>query len=279
MKKFFLILPVCLLILTSCNFPFFKSPAASPDLVNTMVAQTMQAKSTVIIITATDQPATPLATITPTPTTSITPTATALSEDPSLTLGTATFSDSFTSASSGGSAFDLTTPYSDDAVNMSITNGSLLMSSFRIPSGIRWRLTYPTPRNYYLEASFKTVSCAGSDYYGLVMRSPSYTDGIGYYLALSCDGKYYFMRFDGSNPHVLINWTTDPAILGGENQENRLGVMLQDNHFTFYVNGKKLQQVDDSGITSKGYFGVFLSSLQDPNMTIQVEQIDEWDQP
>jgi hypothetical protein len=276
MRKTFLIIPIFFLLLTSCNFPLFKS-SETTSMVATRVAQTLAAANltgtetpamngTVIVITATPNP---LVSVTPT----ITPTATPA--DPKTTLGTPVYADSFSS----GSAFGLKTPYSDDAVIMSVENGSLIMTTTKTYSGIRWRLTYPTPKNYYVEGTFKTVTCSGDDFYGLVMRAPDYTDGHGYYFGVTCGGEYYFMRDISGSDVTLVDWTADSHILTGNNQVNRIGVMLKDNHFSLYINGILVKELDDDGINAPGYFGVFISSYEQSNMRVEVEEINQWNLP
>lgn len=270
MRKTLILFPMLFLILTSCNFPLAKSTDTA-GLVATKVAETLtatyavtQPDVTVVVVTLT-----PEATATET----ITPTATPA--DPKTTLGTPVYADTFTS----GSAFGLKTPYSDDAVEMSVENGNLVMSTTRTYSGYRWRLTYLTPKNYYVEGTFNTVTCSGADSYGLVMRSPNYTDGIGYYFGITCGGEYYFLRSNAVDYFTLADWTSDDAILKGTDQENRLGVMLQDDHFSLYINGKLVKELDDGNINAAGYFGVFINSIEQTHMEIDVEEINQWNLP
>jgi hypothetical protein len=274
MKKIIPVMIVSLLVLSSCNFPLFKTSAVSASEVSTKVAQTLQAVATEEI-TATFTPI-PLTTATATPTATVSPTPTTSPEDPRVQFGTPTFSESFDS----GSSFGLKTPYTDDAITMSVANGEMTMQSSRLNGGIHWRLAYLTPRNLYLEGTFTTVNCSGSDFYGLVMRSPTYTDGTGYYFAVTCGGQFGLYRMDGAgNFHALQDLRSDPAFLAGSGQTNRVGVLLQDSHFTFYLNGKLVGQIDNSDLPDKGYFGVFQSAQETANMTIKVEQIDEWNRP
>jgi hypothetical protein len=241
--------------------------------VATKVAETLTANNavpgtdaTIIVVTQTPNPsasATPNPTITPTP------------ADPKTTLGSPVYADTFSS----GSAFGLNSPYSDDAVVMKVENGNLTMAATRVYSGYRWRLTYLTPKDYYVEGTFTTKYCSGDDFYGLVMRAPNYTDGRGYYFGVSCGGEYYFTHNDGGDDIVLADWTSDSAILTGTNQQNRLGVMLKDKHFSLYINGKLVKELDDDGINANGYFGVFIYSIEQANMTIDVEEIDQWNLP
>ncbi len=277
MKKTLWLIPLFLLVLTSCNFPLSNNNLTT-DAVATRVASTLQALNTVtatpetvIILTATEA-----ATSTLTPTPSASPTATSLPDDPKLSLGLPSFAETFDTKSS----FGLQSPYSDDAVTMSVSDGALNMVSSRTQGGIRWRLTYPTPGNFYLEGTFTTVVCSGSDYYGLVLKSPSYTDGIGYYYGLTCDGQFAFFSMNGaSERNYLVNWTANPTILSGANQTNRIGVMVNGDKFSLYVNGKFIQDVTDSRYKQNGHFGVFISAIETSNFTVRVDDINEWNQP
>ncbi len=279
MKKTLWVIPLFLLVLTSCNFPLSKDKQTT-DAVSTRVALTMQVMDSatatpenVIVVTAT-----PEASTTPslTPTATVDPTVTPLPDDPKLSLGLPSFAETFNTKSS----FGLQSPYSDDAVTMSVSNGDLVMESSRAQGGIRWRLTYPTPGNFYLEGTFTTGNCSGSDNYGLVLKSPSYTDGKGYYYGLTCGGQYAFFSWDGSSDrNYLVSWASDPAILSGANQTNRLGVMVKEDHFSLYINGKLVKDFSDSKYTEDGHFGVFISAVETTNFTVMVNDIDEWNQP
>lgn len=279
MKKILWSIPLFLLVLSSCNFPLFQNKQTT-DAVSTRVALTLQAlgtetptPETVTIVTATPETAA-TATLTPSPEAS--PTATSLPDDPKLSLGLPSFAETFDTKSS----FGLQSPYSDDAVTMSVSDGSLNMVSTRTQGGIRWRLTYPTPGNFYLEGTFTTGFCSGSDYYGMALKSPSYTDGIGYYYGLTCNGQFAFFSMNGaSDRNYLVNWTSDPGILSGANQTNRLGVMVNGDKFSLYINGKFIQDVTDSKYTQNGHFGVFISAVETSNFTVFVNEINEWNQP
>ena len=277
-KKIFLV-PLMIFLLLSCNFPLFqRSDQIDENDVSTRVAQTLQAAGTTTVTGSPSElaAATETATPNPTGTSTVTPTVTTSPDDPRLTLGSPTFTDSFTT----GSAFGLKTPYSDGVMTMSVADGVLRMQSTGIDGGTRWRLAYLTPRNLYLEGTFKTISCSGSDFYGLVFRSPDYSSGIGYYYAISCGGQYSLMRMNGDFDMVkIIDWTADPAILAGAGQENRIGVLATDTHFTLYVNGKKVAETDNEVLKDKGHYGVFQTAQQTSNMTVEVEEINEWDRP
>lgn len=281
MKKNVLTLLVVILLLTSCNFPIGQ-PAQDPAaLVATRVAQTLAAESvsfetpTISVLPTTSLPTAELPTVSPTETATVTPTPTTSPADPKLTLGTATYFNTF----SNSSGFDLASPYIDDAVNLSIHDGVMEFSSLAEDRGKRWRLTYPTPTDFYLEAIFRSVSCSGYDHYGLVSRAPNYYDGFGYYIAFSCNGQYNVQKWDGGGTSTVINWTPDSHILSGSGQINRLGVWADGNNFRIYANGVLIKEFSDSSLTDGGHYGIFGSALDSSNFTFRVEEIAHWNLP
>ena len=279
MKRLAFVIGSMLFVLTACNFPLIKPPN-DQEMVATRVAATLFAAQTAVIPTnpplVTDETAisTEPPTLTPLPIDTATPTATitAPANDPVLTLGAPGFSDTF----SNGVSFGLTTPYQDDGMLIKVENGSMVFKSLAVNAGRRWRLTSRNPKNLYLEGSFRTSSCSGTDQYGLVFRAPTYNDGIGYYFGVSCNGQYNFLRWDNSGSNTLLNWTPESRINAGSNQVNRLGVMANEDTFRLYINGLLVKELTDKGITEKGYIGAFASAFEDPNFTVLLEEISLW---
>lgn len=275
MRRLLPLMIAAILLLSSCSYPFQQSTPNAQDLA-TKVAQTLTAWPT-FPSTQTPVPTSILSTLTVTPTSASTASATPTisPDDPVLSLGESTYSDTFTS----GSAFGLKTPYEDNAIHIEATDGSLVFRSLAVHQGWRWRLTSRMARNLYVEGTFTTVSCAGLDHYGLMFRAPTYDDGVGYYVALSCDGQTYMQYWDGSKSHTLLDWTAAPSALTGKNQTNRLGVMVKEHNFAIYVNGILVKTVGDDELNEKGHFGVFVSALDTPNFTFKLDEIKEWDLP
>jgi hypothetical protein len=277
MRKSIYVIPMLIILLTSCNFPLSGSTDTS-GVVATRVAQTLAAANpgtvqtphddaTIIYVTATESV---LATVTP----SITPTVTPMA-DPKLTLGSPAYTDSL----NHGSYWDLETTYTDDATKMYLENSHMVLSTTKTYSTNRWRLTYPSVKDYYLEGTFKTVTCTGNDTYGLVMRAPNYNDGNGYYFGVNCGGEYHFSVYSSSKEVTLVDWTADSHILSGSGKENRLGVLLKDKHISLYINDNLVKELDDSSINASGYFGVFIRSYDNANITVYLDQINQWNLP
>lgn len=281
MKKTFFSLLITALLLSACNFPVGKSTQSAEELVATRVALTLAAapgstsQPTTNNLPTTGLPTAALPTVSPTDTPTVTPTATTSPADPKLTLGAATYINSFTSSS----GFDLASPYVDDAVNLSIHDGVMDFTSLAVNRGKRWRLTYPTPTDFYLEATFRTITCSGYDHYGLVSRAPNYYDGNGYYIAFSCNGQYNVQKWDGGGTSTIINWTPDSHILSGSGQTNRLGVWMDGSNYRIYANGVLIKEFSDSSITAGGHYGIFGSALDSANFKFYVDEIAHWDLP
>lgn len=283
MKKLILSILCMIFLLSACNLPTTQStPVVDANAIATRVAGTLAASNateTIAVPTAGTLPTIELetATSTPTATETVTPTPTTPPDDPKLVLGSPDFW--FNSASSGDPFGVVGDPYEDNFIRISNQVGGLNFTSKNINGGKRWRLTSPTPTNFYLEGTFKTVTCSGKDNYGLVMRVPTYNDSLGYFIGLSCDGTYIVDRLDQyGNGENLISWTADVNIKSGANQVNRLGVMLINDTFKIYINGVLVTTFTDSSIPNGGHVGAYISARGDPNFTVDLQELLEWDQ-
>ncbi len=281
MRKTIPILILFILLLTSCNFPLSK-PTPDLNIVSTKVAATLSAVQTqaqpTAPSTATEEPLSPTMTpsleptSTPTVQPSPTPTATPPAGDPAIALGEPGFFDTF----SNGTSFGLSNPYEDEAVLISVENGAMVFKSKRINNGIRWRLTSRNPQDLYLEGRFNVTRCSGADQYGLIVRAPSYSDGIGYYFGVTCSGQYYLLRWDKEGQNTVVSLTSDDCILSGSGQINRMGIMADGDTIRLYANGELLKELTDKGLTDKGYIGAFVSAREDQNFTVQLEELKLW---
>lgn len=261
-----------LIFLGSCNLPR-AAQSPPPEQVATFVAQTLAAQlSETPPATAT---LTPQASETPiliTPTASVTPTITALPGDPKIALGSPVWQNNLDS----GSAFGLSGEgYQDDYTSISVSGGAMQLSSTSTVGWRGWRLCSQKPQNMYLEVTFRTRNCAGSDLYGLSFRSPDYNSGQGYYLGLTCDGRYSLSKWESNGSSSLINPTSNEAILAGPNQTNRLGIMANGSSLKIYINGKLLQELSDSAFGDGGHIGPFIAGYSG-NLSLEMDEIAYW---
>ncbi len=274
----FLSIIVLLLIMSGCNLPAPASLTPTVDIVATQVSAILTTQPTALPL-PTDTPA-PTAESTPThqPEASATntpspqPTTTPLSEDPRQILGEPTFVDALDS----GRSFGLQDkPYDDDYTFIRVENGALVLTS-RYATGYRgWRTGGTKVGNAYLEAVVRTGECSGLDTYGLVFRSPDFIKG--YWFQLTCDGKWAFGYWDGSQYVNLADGeNVNNAIRTGSNQTNRIGVYAAGSNYTLYINGIKIREVSDSTFTEPGSYGIVIAARNTPNFTVYAEEFAYW---
>lgn len=159
-------------------------------------------------------------------------------------------------------------------------NGVLNLTGLKQVSG--WRMPYTQPTgNLYVEMTANSKTCSGEDSYGIIFRIPELAKpDQGYLFGLTCDGRYGFWRWDGRTGKDgtglwLIQWKTSDAIVKGANQTNRLGVLIQDSTFKFYINGKNVAEFKDTTFKS-GFFGAFVNPKATKQYTVGITQFDYW---
>lgn len=275
-----------ILILCACSAPKASPPPPLPteDAVGTQVSVilTRQPSPTIQPATATLGPTSteiptvtpPPATETPTATTSPTIEPTLPSGDPKVYLGQPEW---FTSLETGRN-FGVV---ENDNTRIYQENGALVLTGVFANGWRGWSLTFSRqPQDFYLDATFKTQSCSGSDQYGLMFRAPN--TSAGYFYGITCNGQYFFEANDFNDNGFqsgLVDLTPSQYILAGSNQINRLGVMAKADQLSLYINGSLIQEISDTNFKEKGYFGAFISAYETANLIIQMDEISLWNLP
>jgi hypothetical protein len=88
---------------------------------------------------------------------------------------------------------------------------------------------------------------------GITFRGNEAADQYYYYGILASEKKFAVFVFMNRQWTPLINWTDNDHILSGN--VNRLRVVAEGSHLTFYVNGTRIAIEDDDEIPS-GYVGL-----------------------
>jgi len=200
------------------------------------------------------------------------PTPTLDANDPKAGLGEPAFHDTF----ANGDNWPL---YTDQHVSFEVKDSDLVMTAFNPDHYNGWILPWPVISNYYLEMIAETKECSGKDQSGLMVRAVKTDLGyIGYHYSISCDGHYLLRRWNGNQYVPLIDWTPSDQINAGSNQINRVGLMANGNRLSMYANGKLIGEYqDDTHI--EGKFGVFIGSVNTPDVKVLVDEIAYWDIP
>ncbi|NMB58594.1 MAG: hypothetical protein GYA12_05450 [Chloroflexi bacterium] len=269
MKKALLLTAIFGFVL-ACNFVNAANPGRR-DIIATHVAEQLTSSPIATVTgtpdlagTATAEAPAPTETETPVPTA----TETATLSPERLRLGTPTWKETFDKVNQNFYQSD------DDQKRFAYENGSLVMTAKNANGWMSWSMSYHKPKNFYLEATFRTETCSGADQYGIVFRAPDYNDG--YFLGISCDGKYSLRIY--SQKGMLIPWTLNPAIHAGPNMVNQIGILAHNDQYSFYANGILLQQIQEPTYLEAGLFGTYIASINTPNFTVRMDEIDLWNQ-
>ena len=268
--------------LVGCNLP--GSNQFNPDIIATQVANLLTTTPEISNPTN-EEPTLDIATITvelpveeiqPSETATIEPTITLTVQPPGIPTGSPSWTDPF----ENGTRFGINPEgYDDGQTRIIISEGSMILTSISASGWRGWRVTSQKPENYYLKADFQTEDCVGSDQYGLVIQSPDFDSGFGYYFGLTCDGRYAFQKWEEGGLSNLQGWTNDPNINPGTNQINSISILKSGNQYSLFVNNVALVVVDDEKFSSPGYFGPFIAGVNTSNFSIKLDDIAYWNLP
>jgi hypothetical protein len=276
------ILLIVILLLSGCNLPGRENPIPSPtaDVVATEVQRLLTQAPTSTPAPTQPAPSQPSPTLTaslppatdtpaPSPTAPATLTATVNPSDPASSLGSPTWKDTLDTAKN----FYL---YENENTRIEMGDGALKLTSLTAIGWHGWTLTYAVkPANFYLEGTFKTGNCSGTDLYGLIFRASK--ENAGYFFGITCDGQFNLFTRDFNNNLTteILAFQSNAAIVQGAGQVNRVGVLANGNKLSLYVNGVLLTDITDSTYT-EGYFGPFIAGNQTTDFTVELDEIAMW---
>lgn len=283
-KKCFTPLSIFFLIflLTGCNLPGDNEP--TPDLVATQVARLLTETPGEIQPSATEtdqadftptntsvEPS-PTETATPTQTSTATSTATQDINDPAQLLGTPAWTEDF---DGGSSAWD----FDSAQATFEVVNGALALTARTNPNWHSWYVTSPKLRDAYVEATIEFSACSGSDRFGLAVRSS--LDGQQFYfMGITCDGQWGFFRMaENVEINQIRSFQSAEPLNTGTNLPHRVGVWMEGNSFTFFIDGEEVGTATDKTLTSEGYTGFLIAYANTSGFTVRVDQLQYWNIP
>jgi hypothetical protein len=273
MKKYAWML-IFVLALGACNLPQEATP--TPDLVATAVSVALTNAPTSTPIQPSE---TPMATFTSQPTLAVTPTptqtaslvptetATPSNEDPAVSLGDPTYVEEFDTPTG-------TWNYEDEWFSLNVNDGHLNIYSKGTPYWNCWYTIGPAIQNFYLEATLTMPNCNGKDRVGLAFRLTNQNQF--YFMGLTCDATWGFSRYTASNGTETILEYTESDFINPTNETNRIGVMANGSHFTFYINGTKVGETDDTTYPDAGSYGFVTMSAGTVNFKTSVDVLKYW---
>lgn len=248
------------------------------DVLSTAVSETLTARPD-----ATETPVktdTPASTLLPTSTVqemtaTVSPTPTEMVGDPIHQFGQPTGKDTLDS----GKGFGIGPGgYEDDNIKIYVSGGALVFSSFSTGGWHSWRVRPPEMSDFYIDATLTVDNCNGKDQYGLILRTPSYESGNGYYYGLTCDGKLSLTKVSDEGRVPLLSNLESDKVHPGAGQTNRLGILARGSSLKLYVNGFEIQEVSDDTF-KRGFFGIFVSGFSGNGFTVKLDEISYWNHP
>ncbi len=269
-----------MILLSGCNLPGDSAP--TPDLVATQVARLLtEAATETQIPTAEDAQPTPsqtatlsepTATPTETPTATPTPTATEDIDDPAQFLGAPAWTEDFDGSSS---------PWDFDSTQATfeVVNGALSLTAKNNPNWHSWYVSGPKLKNAYLEATIELSNCSGNDRFGLAVRSSS--DGQQFYfMGITCDGQWGFFRMaENVDINQIRPFQAAEPLNNGTNNPHRVGVWMEGQNFTFYIDGEEVGTATDDTLPSDGYTGFLIAYANTSGFNVRVDQLRYWNLP
>jgi hypothetical protein len=216
---------------------------------------------------------TPTLTATPTETPTETPTSTPDQQDPAGRLGAPAWIYEF---SGDSSPWD----YVDTAqATFKTANGYLNLTAKANPNWHSWYVSMPTLRNAYVEATLQMTACSGLDRVGLALRGSS--DGQQFYfVAVTCDGRWGLFRMaENVNINTIIGYQEADSLHAGLTDPHRIGLWMEGNQFTVYINGVEVGSATDDTLTQAGYTGFLIAFANTPGFTVKVDQLRYWNVP
>jgi hypothetical protein len=98
----------------------------------------------------------------------------------------------------------------------------------------------------------------------------------GNQFGVTCNGHYFLRSWHAGTGTWLIRPTPNDAINTGEEETNRLGIMVEGAQLTLFINGERIAQANDATYAGRGRFGIFIGAPETGEFTILIDEIAYW---
>jgi heat shock protein HslJ/uncharacterized protein YraI len=188
--------------------------------------------------------------------------------DPANVLGTPSGVENFDNENNW-------TTFSTSCFTTEISGGQFAMTANGLAQSACWEFSWPRLDNFYIETTqLMPQSCDPLDRFGLIFRSPD--NNRGYLYGFTCSGDYSLTIWDGQATTVLVEPTSNPAILNTPGAVNRMGLLVFDESISLYANGVFLETVTDYTFLEEGRMGYFVRAETENPFTVRYDQLRVW---
>ena len=181
---------------------------------------------------------------------------------------TPTFSDDF----EDGEASDWVT-FPSDTVVYEIFEGTLEYV-FSASNVLTWSELPVSVTNYYLEADATIASSVAEAEYGIIFN---YVDSQNFYLyAVNNASRYSVWRLVNNGWEVVYDWSDSTALVAGEGNTNRLGLLVQDTTIRLIANDEVIADLDNSEAAAGGV-ALAAGTFEESDLIMSFDNVMLWD--
>lgn len=163
--------------------------------------------------------------------------------------------------------------YNDDTSTLEVKKGVYHM--FHKGNSFAWGLNGENESDTVIQVKTLQNSEEKSNYYGVICRADPSNNGYGYYFEITGDGFYGIARVDGSDFHMLVDWTESKAINQGQDANEMIAVCA-GNYLALYVNEVLLAETNDDTF-SEGQTGLTAGAFADTSeVDISFDDVNIW---
>lgn len=193
------------------------------------------------------------------------------SSDPTIAViqgQVATFRDDFEDGDADGWV-----NYTSDTVAYAVVDGALEFV-FSAPNVLTWSELPVTSTNYYIEIDATLAAPVQAAEYGIIFN---YLDSQNFYLyAVNNASRFSVWRLVNNGWEVVYEWDDAVALVSGEGNTNRLGLLAQDNTIILTANDEVLAEIDSED-ASLGSIAVAAGTFDEADLTMTFDNVTLWD--
>jgi hypothetical protein len=156
-----------------------------------------------------------------------------------------------------------------------IMDGKFWMTAVGREGRACWELTRQATVDFYVEATVQMPEeCQADDRFGLLFRAPDLDKG--YLYGVTCGGAHSFTAWTGEETLQLLPAHKSDRIRTAPGSSNRLGILVQETAYVFYINGSKVAEANDATFPGRGRLGFFVRSATAEGFTVAFDDLAIW---
>ncbi len=164
-------------------------------------------------------------------------------------------------------------PFPSDAVVTGVIDGGLEFA-FNSPNVLTWSELPLRPTSYYLEVDATVSSPVETAEYGIIFN---YIDSQNFYLyAINNASRYSVWRLVDNAWETVHDWADAPVLLAGEDNTNRLGLLMQADSYWLVANDEVLAEIETSEAAA-GSIAVAAGTFEEADLVMTFDNVLLWD--